>query len=376
MSAPAKQKLNPGSGNKNSGTLPVILTLGIVAVILIFWSRPKFTLPNHQAPAKSVLPVVQNLTPTTTILLVGDVLLSRNVGAKIDAAKDVALPFAQLQNLLSRSDIAFGNLECPLSDSTVPIRQGLVFRCLTRYVAGLVTAGFDVLGTANNHAFDQGRDQLAFTTDYLKSQNILAAGTGQDFGQAHTAQVLKRNNILYGFLSYSYSAHNDGQRSTDPQIATMDNLEALKNDIWAARGHTADVIIVNMHAGTEYTRAPNAEQIAFAHAAIDTGADVVVGEHPHWIQDIEIYKGRPIFYSLGNFVFDQAWSEATSEGLMVELRYQAQELKSARLLPVIIENNCCPRLATEEEKTAILKKINLDTDTINFPPADPGLTKD
>lgn len=366
MSAPAKQELNPGSGSKNSGTLPAIITLAIVAVILIFWARPKFTLPNPQAPAKSALPVVQNLTPTTTILLVGDVLLSRNVGAKIDEAEDASLPFAKLKNLLSRSDIAFGNLECPLSDSTVPIQKGLVFRCLTKYVAGLVTAGFDAMGTANNHAFDQGRDKVGFTVDYLKSQKLLAAGTGQDFGQAHAAQVLKRNNILYGFLSYSYSAHNDGQRSTDPQIATTGDLEQLKQDIWAARGHTADVIIVNMHAGTEYTRAPNAEQIAFARAAIDAGADVVVGEHPHWIQDIEIYKGRPIFYSLGNFVFDQQWSRETREGLMVELLYQAHELKSARLLPVVIENNCCPRLANENEKQKILENIGQTQDVINF----------
>lgn len=339
----------------------LVLTIGI---IVLAWTNPALAPQNNVPPGN--LPVVQEVPPKTTIIAVGDILLGRHIGEKIDEAKNPDLPFTKLAPLLSRADIAFGNLECPLSDSAVPLREGLVFRCLTKDVPGLVSAGFDALGTANNHAMDQGPKAIGFTTDYLKSQNILAAGTGKNFDQAHTAQVIKRNDVLYGFLAYSYSARNDGKRSTDPQIATMDNLEVLKNDIRAARGHTADVIIVNMHAGTEYTRKPTTEQIAFAHAAIDAGADVVIGEHPHWIQDIEIYKGRPIFYSLGNFVFDQEWSQDTKQGLMVELRYQAQELKSAKLIPVIIENNCCPRLAAEPEKTAILKKIGLSSDELNF----------
>ena len=134
-----------------------------------------------------------------------------------------------------------------------------------------------------------------------------------------------------------------------------------------------------MHAGTEYTRHPNQQQIDFAHTAIDAGADVVIGHHPHWIQDIEVYsplelfpplegegKGGAkeprkglIFYSLGNFVFDQMWSQETREGLMVKLEFSGPELKSYELIPIIIDNYCCPRLANEAEKNKILDTLNL-----------------
>jgi poly-gamma-glutamate synthesis protein (capsule biosynthesis protein) len=100
-----------------------------------------------------------------------------------------------------------------------------------------------------------------------------------------------------------------------------------------------------MHAGSEYTSQPNAWQIAFAHAAINAGATVVVGHHPHWTQSIERYKGGLIFYSLGNFVFDQGQSKDTREGLAVKLHLLQGRLLSADLQPIEIERYCCPRLA-------------------------------
>jgi hypothetical protein len=142
-----------------------------------------------------------------------------------------------------------------------------------------------------------------------------------------------------------------------------------------------------MHAGTEYTRAPNAAQIAFAHAAIDDGADMVIGSHPHWVQTVEKYKNKYIFYSLGNFIFDQAWSQDTMEGLTLKITLSKigatpvspsfskegaggsslsaddlqgsripAELQSIELIPVIITNSQ-PRPATADETKKILEKI-------------------
>ena len=298
----------------------------------------------------------------TTLLAVGDIMLSRNVGAKIDQAKNPNLPFEKTADLLKNADIAFGNLECPLSDSTTPIRQGLVFRCLTYEFDGVTNAGFDVLSTANNHAFDQGQNNINFTIDYLLSYGILPVGTRKSDAFTNSMELvnglIKRNGIKFGFLAYSYSARNDGKTSTDPQIATMDS-EQLKTDIKNLQLVGTDVIIVNMHAGTEYTRHPNHMQIDFAHAAINAGADIVLGEHPHWIQDVEIYNGKPIFYSLGNFVFDQMFSQETREGLMVKLTFLNKKLTTAELIPVIIDNYCCPRFATTIEKQKLFEKTQL-----------------
>ena len=346
--------------------VPLVLVLGLV------WFRPvtaPLTFSNDHLPKPP---------PTTTVLAVGDIMLSRNIGTKIEAAGNTDLPFEKIIPLVSEANIAFGNLECPLSDSTVRLRDGLVFRCLVADATGLKSAGFDILGTANNHSFDQGRNALDFTIDYLRNVwGILPVGTGQNFEEAHEAQVISphlssptsgeelKEGVKFGFLAYSYSARNDGGKTADEQIATITDLRQLNIDVLNAKAQ-ADVIIVSMHAGIEYVRDPNQEQTDFAHAAIDAGADIVIGHHPHWIQTIEVYKEKPIFYSLGNFIFDQSWSVDTTEGLAVRFTFRGKELRQAELLPIIIENNCCPRPATETETQNILKKINATSSVISF----------
>src|SRR3989344_75533 len=345
MSNPAKSKLF---------LFPLVLAPGL------FWFRPvpaPLTFSNDHLPKPP---------PTTTVLAVGDIMLSRNIGTKIEAAGNTDLPFEKIIPLVSETNIAFGNLECPLSDSTVRLREGLVFRCLVEDATGLKSAGFDILGTTNNHSFDQGRNALDFTVDYLQNVwGILPVGTGQNFDEAHTPQIIERNGIRFAFLAYSYSARNDGGNTADQQIATISDLNQLKIDIQQAKDRS-EVIIVSMHAGIEYVRDPNQEQTDFAHAAIDAGADIVIGHHPHWIQTIEVYKEKPIFYSLGNFIFDQSWSVDTTEGLAVRFTFRGKELRQAELLPIIIENNCCPRPATETETQNILKKINATSSVISF----------
>lgn len=342
----------------------IIQIFGVTALVLliILWN------PSVGSPAETD---ILSSPPTMTIVAVGDILLSRHVGAKIDQADNPNLPFEKVKDILSEANITIGNLECPLSASSVPVREGLVFRCLTEYVPGLLEAGFDVLSTANNHSFDQGEDNLLFTTDYLESQGILPVGTGESL----EGKIIERGGTKFGFLAYSYTAKNDGRRSTHPLIATWDDLNRIKKDI-ENLSKKSDIVIVSIHAGIEYTREPTQEQIDFAHLAIDSGADVIIGHHPHWVQTIEIYKDKPIFYSLGNFVFDQEWSQETKEGLIVNFKFSSYakasedkqniKLEEAQLIPIIIEDFCCPRLADEKEKAEILNKIGREKDIIEF----------
>ncbi|MBX4187028.1 MAG: CapA family protein [Candidatus Doudnabacteria bacterium] len=305
------------------------------------------------------LPSIKHELPTTTIFFGGDIMLSRNVAAKIYEAQDYSLPFRQIHDDVALADIAFANLESPFNNiGDHSVEGSLVFNADPKNAEGLKYAGFDILSTANNHALDQGQKGLDYTIDLLTANNILSTGTIHSTAQMQSP-IIQSKNILYGFLSYSYTAYNDGGQSTSPYIRNSNNLTQLKQDILDMRGHTADVVIVNMHAGTEYTRTPTDAQIAFAHAAIDAGADLVIGEHPHWIQTTEQYKGKWIFYSLGNLVFDQMWSQETREGLTLLVTYQEQTIQKIELKPVIIENFCCPRFANQEETKTILKKINL-----------------
>jgi poly-gamma-glutamate synthesis protein (capsule biosynthesis protein) len=289
------------------------------------------------------------------------------VGKKIDLTQDPSLPFEHVKEQLVEADVAFGNLESPIGPGEQPIRRGIVFRCLTRYVPGLVLAGFDILSTANNHAFDQGKQSIDFTVDYLRANNILTVGTRKENNGDSFRQLIRRKGTILGFLAYSYAAYNDGGTKLDPQVATWHDLEEIRRQVTRLK-QQADVVFVSLHAGNEYQRKPTDSQVNFAHAVIEAGADAVIGHHPHWIQWVEVYRNRPIFYSLGNFVFDQGDSQETTEGLMVEFAIEDRSLKSARLQPVIIEDYCCPRLAGCVRKAQILQKIGLDSDQLSFDP--------
>ena len=115
-----------------------------------------------------------------------------------------------------------------------------------------------------------------------------------------------------------------------------------------------------MHSGTEYVNDPNKRQIEFAHNAIDFGADLIIGHHPHVVQTIEKYKDKYIFYSLGNFIFDQMWSQETKEGLIVKFIFEKNKNIQFSIIPIVIEDYSQPRLANEEESTKILKRLKYD----------------
>jgi poly-gamma-glutamate synthesis protein (capsule biosynthesis protein) len=289
-----------------------------------------------------------------TLVLVGDIMLSRNVGSKIRAADDPDLPFKNVTALLA-GDAAFANLEAPFLDSGAPVTAGVSFKVEPFAVAGLKNAGFTVVSCANNHILDRGRTGLDYTLKLLQENGIAASGCGANAMNAHRSAILQVQGKKLGFLSYAYSPFS-------PLVAGLE-IEAMQKDVRALKDQV-DIIVVSLHAGTEYTLNPAATQKNFAHAAIDAGADVVVGHHPHWIQTVEQYKSGLIFYSLGNFVFDQNWSQKTSEGLVVKLRLQDGQLKTAELLPVIMENNCCPRPANAEEADAILQSLHASSTII------------
>ncbi len=140
----------------------------------------------------------------------------------------------------------------------------------------------------------------------------------------------------------------------------MQDTQKLTLTIQAAK-QKADFVVVMMHGGTEYTRQPTQLQRDFAHNAINAGADIVFGAHPHWIQDTEIYQGKHIFYSLGNFVFDQDFSEETKTGLTVRISLSKKDsvtsIKNLQLSPIIIENYGQPRLLEGDEKEKVLKTL-------------------
>ena len=261
-------------------------------------------------------------------------MFCRGVRRQILRAHDPALPFRKIAPLLAGSDIAFVNLEAPFSDQGRYLESGLIFHSPPEAIAGLELAHIAIASTANNHARDCGPHGVAFTISWLRSHGIEPLGSSESASRTHQGVVLVRNGVRFGFLGYTFDQQNGNWRDIDARIAITD-LAALCRDVTALRKRS-DVVIVSMHNGVEYVPKPNKAQIAFAHAAIDAGATLVIGHHPHVVQPEEKYKGGLIFYSLGNFVFDQYQRQATQHGEIVQISFLGADILATHIMPVRI----------------------------------------
>jgi poly-gamma-glutamate synthesis protein (capsule biosynthesis protein) len=285
----------------------------------------------------------------TRLLLGGDVMLSRHVGRLARAIHDPASPLRELAPVLRSADISFFNLEAPFSDRGGLVERGMVFKAEPEMVAALETSGVPIVSTANNHARDCGGYGVEFTLAWLKQHGIATVGTAPTAEEAHAGTVIERNGLRFGFLAYTFDQSNGNHRDVDARISGMD-VACMKADVARILDGRADVAIVSMHAGIEYRPVPNPQQIEFAHAAVEAGARLVIGSHPHVTQPFERLPEAAIFYSLGNLVFDQFQRFDTQHGALAEVVFSGKTLESAALLPVDIVRTV-PRLPGGIEKT-------------------------
>ncbi|MBI4409239.1 MAG: CapA family protein [Gemmatimonadetes bacterium] len=284
--------------------------------------------------------------PRITMVAVGDINLARRLGERMHAANDYSLPFRSIAPVLADADIAFGNLEAALCPRPPYPLTGFSLRARPRAVEALVGAGLDVVSVANNHFGDCGAEGIRFGVERLRARGVRTAGAGLDFDEAHAAAIIERQGVRFAFLAYSYAARGDVPRTHGAVIAGLDTAQ-LRRDVAAARA-AADVVLVSVHDGIEYARQPTAATQRFARAAIDAGALVVLGHHPHVPQPVESYNDGWIFYSLGNFVFEQ-FDPGTRTGLMARLTFLGAKLEKAEAVPIVIETFARPRLAASED---------------------------
>lgn len=292
-------------------------------------------------PALAAIPLRRATTPEdvprqarTRVVFGGDIMLARYVGQLARAKHDPAFPFREIAPVLGAADVAFANLESPFSDSKTIYESRMVFKAEPEMIAGLELANFAVLSTANNHARDCGSHGLEFTLDWLRKHHIEPVGTGKSAEAAHAGVVIERHGVRFGFLGYTYDQSNGNYKENDERVA-MINVGQMRTDVVNMR-QRADVVIVSMHAGLEYSPKPNRQQTEFARAAIDAGASVVAGHHPHVVQPWERYRDGVIFYSLGNLVFDQVQLAETQRGILGEVSFQGARIDDARAIPVKI----------------------------------------
>jgi poly-gamma-glutamate synthesis protein (capsule biosynthesis protein) len=298
-----------------------------------------------------------------TINFVGDIMLSRTVDEKIAEINDPRYPFLLLADFLKNADLTGGNLESPFYDQGPPIREGMVFKADPKNIKGLTYAGFDLVTLANNHFGNQGIAGMLYTMSFLKKKGIDYLGAGKNIEEAHDFLIKDINGLKIAFIgveNYSITPQSYFATLTKPGLLHVE-ADQIGKIVKKARKE-ANLVIVTYHGGTEYAPQANQNQIDFAHAAIDAGADIVIGHHPHVIQGVENYKGKMILYSLGNFVFDQMWSLETQQGLAVQLNLEDNLLFSIKLVPVHIYNFCQPKKTGILERDQIIQRILKNSD--------------
>jgi len=310
--------------------------------------------------------------PVTRILLTGDIIPARCVYSRHRALDDYTAAFRDVGDALWAADIAVGSLDAPLSDVATPTACEQTFNLLApaRSVEGLSAAGFDVMTVATNHAKDCGSagfvcNNRSFldTLANLKGKGIAPVGGGVDLATARAPVVIERNGVRFAFLGYDdVSSSFYGATASLPGTATL-SASNLIEDIAAAKA-VADVVIVLPQWGTEYTPTPTSRQTDLARIAIEAGADIVAGNHPHVVQGVEWFEEGFVAYALGNFVFDQDWSVETQQGAVLEATFSGSRLISLRLVPVRIRDMYKPTWAEGAEAHSILERMRRSSEAL------------
>jgi poly-gamma-glutamate capsule biosynthesis protein CapA/YwtB (metallophosphatase superfamily) len=287
---------------------------------------------------------------------VGDIIPARHV-AEAMAKKGTDFPFKTALPLVSGSDVTVGDLECPLTDRVKPPYSGMTFSAPAKTVQGLELLGLDAVTLANNHSTDFGRSAFIDTLKVLKANGIPYAGGGYNFSEAHQPAIVESNGMKFAFLSYNSIDGSLDATSSDAGVTWIrmppfhtDNpsdVKMVEGDIARAK-QVADFVIPFFHWSEEYKYYPNPSMVLLAHAALDAGADMVIGQHPHSVQSIEWYKGKFIAYSLGNFIFDQRRlemngvqvGEQARKGLVLRCDFRHKQLVSLELLASRINDSC------------------------------------
>lgn len=290
-------------GKNNYFILIIIFSLLFFFSIYNHYKKNSVDYSYYNAPDKEYSSV--------NLLIVGDMMLDRNVRNIINK-NGFDKFFSGVKSLVEGEDIVIANLEGTFtthpSVTADLINKELQFTFDPALAPKLASIGFDVLGLANNHSYNFGKEGLESTRRYIGSAGMLYYG--DPFNKDEISTVIVRNGIRIGLVGFHEFYYTDFDK-------VFFEVAKLRKDV--------DVLIVTPHWGIEYQKEPTEKMVEWAHQFIDYGADVVIGAHPHIVGTSEIYKGKKIYYSLGNFVFDQYFSEATMNGLIIEMNIEKNE---------------------------------------------------
>jgi poly-gamma-glutamate capsule biosynthesis protein CapA/YwtB (metallophosphatase superfamily) len=328
----------------------------LLAGVLLFGS-------GEAAPAGAVPPAPAENILRLRLLAVGDINLGRAVGQEL-LKGDTLYPFAGIGDSLQAYDLVFGNLESCLSDQngeTQSPGSNLIFTGPPEGAVALRRAGFDIVATANNHALDYGLAGWGQTMENLERAGVAFAGTSRNPSDLPGPVILERNGIRIAFLACTDIMNRPGE-GWKQYVAAADSGVLAK--VRQAR-ESADLVVLSYHGGEEYSEKPTQRTIDFARAAVDAGADLFLGHHPHVPYGIERWRGGLIIHSLGNFVFRQParfWTQrsyALSAGVVKDSR--GTRIEEYAVIPLLAGFRPAFALSTADQESVYQRVFALSS---------------
>jgi poly-gamma-glutamate synthesis protein (capsule biosynthesis protein) len=326
--------------------------------------------PKFEKALQDLAPPLQEALKDNVVHVaaVGDIMLDRSLGDFLRQG-DLLYPFSEVANRLQAADITVGNMESALGDTGEPEQKSYPFRAPPEAAGALELAGFDVVSLANNHGMDYGEQALLQALDLLQKAGVLTVGAGANDSAAHEPRIVEANGLNTAFFGYvnvpveartgfdtaSWTAGQDhpGIAWADPQLIAAD-VAAVRDQV--------DLVVVLLHSGYEDVPAPSEPQQEAARAAIEAGADLVIGHHAHILQGIEHYKDGIIIYGTANFAFV---IDGPPETAIFHIWLDRDGVREIAIEPAVVQSGGKPRLADNLEAPAIRSQVYRLTNGLN-----------
>lgn len=344
--------------------LPVLAIVVLLAVWLLIFGGSMFdSHADSQADAK--LGIFNSDKENVSIAVTGDVMFAREMSSVLSLGYS---PFEGVSNVTSNVDLLLINFENAATSNEEALKPDIPFKCNPNYAVLARANNNTVAALANNHVCDYGIKGMQDTFKALEKANITYLGAGNNEAQAHqgiSKQINGRNITILNYMDsnnfaeYSYEVLPYANGSS-PGYSAYDSQDAKKQITEA--NQSGNFVLVFMHYGNEYSTSPNEDQKNISHELIDYGADVVIGSHPHVAQGIEMYKGKPIFYSLGDFIFDLQ-AENTLDNYFVEIDLVGDQ-GYCTVYPVHL-TNYLPEMMGSEDGNSFINGLTPKPDNLN-----------
>lgn len=350
-------------------TKVIIIGIASAIIFVLFYTFNPGSIVTEEAPAK-LPPKIPSVTiesiftkqndlskldkeKLVTLISTGDVIPARGANWPAVTSGDFTYNWKKTADLLKTGDITLINLEAPLTKACPLQTEGMSFCGNARHVEGFVFAEVDTVSLANNHIGNYGQAGIDETINLLEKNKIGWSG----FGNLDVKTV---KEVKFGFLAFN-------------GISATFNREVIKNEIKGAK-EKVSVLIVSAHWGDEYVLTPRKygdiapdDPQEIGHLIIDAGADLIIGNHPHTVQGVELYKEKLITYAHGNFIFDQTWSKETQEGVVGEYTFYLSseasvkeaeiQLVNVEFHPILVDISYQPRFLSEKEGKRIIDRM-------------------